>query len=227
VSRGKSVNPVGVRKTPIPSRGKPKLDHPEEQLLEQAVAGDEAALTLLLEQVGPGLHAELESRIHPRYRGLVDADDIWQVTCLEAFLRIGTFVSRGAGSFAAWLRRIGENNLRDAIRELECEKRPPPDKRIFDAPGDASYVMLLDNVAGKNTTVSRAAARSELKDIVEGALARLPRDYEQALRLYELEGLSAPDVAERMGRSHGAVRMLLTRARECMAEYLGSESRYL
>lgn len=202
------------------------MNESDQQLLGRAVTGDEGALCLLLEQVGVQLHAELENRIGAKYRGLVDADDIVQVTFLEAFLRIRSFVAREPGSFVSWLRRISDNNLRDAIRELEREKRPPPKNRITAGAGDESYAEFFDRIAGTATTVSRAAGRSELKGLMDTAMKRLPRDYEQVLRLYELEGLSAPEVAERMGRSHGAVRMLLARARDCLAEHLGSESKY-
>jgi RNA polymerase sigma-70 factor (ECF subfamily) len=203
------------------------LEQPEEKLLAMAVKGDEGALTELMEGVGVQLHAELQARIGAPYRGLVGADDILQVTFLEAFLRIRSFVPSGPGAFLSWLRRISDNNLRDAIRELECEKRPSPTKRVTAGANEESYVMLLASIAGSATTASRALARNEIKSMLDEALGKLPPDYGQVLRLYELEGLSAPEVAARMGRSHGAVRMLLARARECLSEVLGSASRYI
>jgi RNA polymerase sigma-70 factor (ECF subfamily) len=202
------------------------LESAVNDLVERAVRGEEDALVALLEEVGMILHTELESGIGGRYQGMVSADDVLQVTYLEAFLRIRSFIPLGPQSFLAWLRRISQNNLRDAIRELEREKRPSPARRITAPPGDDSYVSLLDQYAGKATTVPRAAARSEIRQVVDDALKRLPHDYETVLRLYELEGLSAPETAERMNRSHGAVRMLLSRARECLGEILGSESKY-
>jgi RNA polymerase sigma-70 factor (ECF subfamily) len=198
-----------------------------EQLILDAVAGDEIALSTLLESLGVRLHAELEARISAQYRGVVGADDVLQVTCLEAFLRIRRFVPAGPGSFLSWLRRIADNNLRDAIRELEREKRPSPGRRVHAGPNDESYASLLDNIVGSTTTISRAASRRELIGVVDEALRKLPADYEQVLRLYELDGLSAPEVGQRMGRSHGAVRMLLARARECLGHTLGSASRLI
>ena len=199
----------------------------DEQLIHKAVAGDESALSQLLESTGVQLHAELEARISAHYRGSFGADDVLQVTCLEAFLRIRSFVPGGPGSFLSWLRRIADNNLRDAIRELEREKRFSPAKRVDTGPNEESYVSLLETFAGSNTTISRAAGRQELVGLIDEALRKLPPDYEQVLRLYELEGLSAPEVAQRMGRSHGAVRMLLARARECLGQTLGSASRFI
>lgn len=203
------------------------MDSTEEHLVRRAVAGDEEALTGLLEATGVQLYAELDARISAPYRGIVDATDIVQITCLEAFLRIRSFVPGGPGTFLSWLRRISDNNLRDAIRELERDKRPSPRRRVQSGGADEkSYTSLVEQVAATTTTVSRAAGRGELREIVDAALRKLPADYEQVLRLYELEGLSAPEVAERMNRSHGAVRMLLARARECLGALLGSETRF-
>lgn len=198
----------------------------ESQLIEKARGGDEAALATLLEQSGLSLHAEIERQIGPKYRGLVDADDILQVTCLEAFLRIRTFLPTNEGAFGAWLRRVAENNLRDAIRELERDKRPPPGKRADWPTGDDSYVAMVDRLSAATSTASRVMARGEVKSAIDGALAQLPDDYATALRLYELDGLTGPEVAEQMGRSHGAVRMLLARARERLAEVIGSDDRF-
>jgi RNA polymerase sigma-70 factor (ECF subfamily) len=202
------------------------MDDSESRLVERAVAGDEAALSTLLEQSGLELQSQLQHRIGPQYRGQFDADDILQVTFLEAFLRIGSLAPGGPGAFTAWLRRIADNNLRDAIRLLERDKRPSPGKRVGAAGRDASYVSLIEQIAAASNTASRACAREELRSGVDAALRQLPTDYETVLRLYELEGLSGQEVAERMGRSHGAVRMLLARAREQLVEVLGSDSRF-
>jgi len=202
------------------------VDVSEVELVGRAVAGDESALVQLLEDASLALHAEMQHSIGSAYRSAVDADDIVQVTCLEAFLRIRSFVPQGPGSFSAWLRRIAENNVRDAIKELQRDKRPPPGRRAEAPVGDESYVALVKQLAGTTTTPSRACARDELRQGVDAALRQLPPDYEQALRLYELEGLSGQEVAERMGRRHGAVRMLLARARERLAEILSTSPQF-
>jgi RNA polymerase sigma-70 factor (ECF subfamily) len=196
------------------------VDAEQLTLVQCAVAGDDDALSRLLEDAGVALRSELASEIGPRYRSLVDADDVLQVTCLEAFLRIRSFDSARAESFFAWLRQIAMNNLRDAIRELEREKRPPPQRRMEMPVSDQSYVELAERFAVTTTTPSRICRGQELRESVDAALRALPPDYEQVLRLYELEGLSGEEVAERMGRRPGAVRMLLARARARLGELL-------
>lgn len=201
------------------------LDPSHEEWLSRAVAGDEDALVALLDAVSVQLHAEVDGKIGARYRGIVEADDILQVTWLEAFLRIRSFVP-SPGGFLAWLRRVAENNLRDAIKELERDRRPPPHKRVRQPDNDESYVALVERISATTTTASRVYARKELRQNLDATLKQLPPDYEQALRLFELEGLSGAEVAERMGRKHGAVRMLLARARERLTELLVSDTRF-
>ena len=194
-------------------------------LVRAAIGGDDDALAQLLEDAGHSLRAELQSDIGSRYRGLVEADDVLQVTCLEAFLRIRAFDPQRAGAFFAWLRQVSQNNLRDAIRELEREKRPPPGKRMA-PPGDGSYPALIERLAITSTTPSRVAAQHEIQASVDAALRRLPPDYERVLRLYELEELSGEEVAEQMSRRPGAVRMLLARARQRLVEILCASSQF-
>ena len=198
----------------------------DEELIKRAVSGEAEALSVLLERHGPPAAASLE--IARKWRSMVAPDDVMQVTYLEAFLRISDFVPSGAGwgpSFAAWLRRIAENNLRDAIKELGRDKRPPVDKRVQNA-SDQSYADLVQNLAGPGGTPSGEAAVREAVGFVERALERLPPDYERVIRLYELDGRSIREVGEAIGRSEGAVKMLLSRARDHLREALGSRSRF-
>ena len=58
------------------------------------------------------------------------------------------------------------------------------------------------------------AQRRELADLLAGQLARLPAAYREVLVLRNLEGLAFGEVARRMGRSAGAVRVLWLRALE-------------
>ena len=44
--------------------------------------------------------------------------DVMQVTYLEAFLHIDQLTARDTSAFLAWLTRIAENAIRDAVRGL-------------------------------------------------------------------------------------------------------------
>ncbi len=195
--------------------------------LSRAVAGDEQALTELLLEHGPVLRRRIERSMAGKWRSVLEADDVLQVTYLEAFLRIGHFVPRGDGSFGGWLRRIAENNLRDAVRELGSGKRPQPERRVAAVPENGeSAAALLEHLGATTTTASRHAARDEMSAAVDAVLDRMPADYARVVRAYDLEGRPIEAVAAELERSQGAVYMLRARAHDRMKELLGSQTKY-
>ena len=129
-----------------------------EQLLRQAVAGDEQALSTLLSDYAPQLARQL--RVHDTHLSTVDVDDVLQVTFLEAFLHIRHFDPDRADAFSGWLLRIAENNLRDMVRELRRAKRLPPERQIRRA-ADESCVALIELLTRDSSTPSRHAAAAE------------------------------------------------------------------
>ena len=196
----------------------------ETGLLTKAVARDTAALSTLLERYGPRVAREI--RIDRKWQSLLSAEDVMQVTYLEAFLLIGRFDPRGEGSFRAWLRRIAENNLRDAIKGLRRAKRPSPARQVTPSNRDDSYITLFGNLTGTGSTPSHHVARDEAQGILDGAIARLPPDYERVVRQLDLADRSVTEVASSLGRSKGAVHMLRARAHDRLRELLGSATRY-
>lgn len=196
-------------------------------LLSQAVGGDRPALLALLEHCGPIVRARIESRIGPHLRSSLDADDVMQVTYLEAVMRIGRFKSGGAAGFIAWLSRLAENNLIDAIRSLEAARRPDPSRRVGQARNpQESVVAFVDMLAGSLTTPSRHAARDEAGVLLDTALKSLPPDYEKVVRMYDLEGRDIGEVCAALGRSEGAAFMLRARAHERLREAMGPVGRF-
>ena len=208
----------------MPTVPAPSPDDPA-SLLDRARDGDRDALGALLARVGPEVARGLE--IAPTWRGMLDADDVMQVTYLEAFLQFDRFDPGRGTSFEAWLSRIARNNLLDAVRGLGRRRRPQPRDRIGTAGvsgGTASSVMLLELLGATSTTPSRVAGTAEGVELLNRAIATLPEDYGRVVRLYDLEGGSIDAVAESMGRSRGAVHMLRARAHDLLRERLGSAS---
>jgi len=200
----------------------------ELELVTAAKSGDEDALTELLQVFGGMVRERLKGKIGPQWRSSLEEDDVMQVTYLEAFQLIDQFQPRGPGSFMAWLSHVAENNLRDAIRGLSAAKRPSPQKRVQVSGTSSrdSFVALVDLLGTDHGTPSRVAAMEEAVQFIEAALSRLPPDYERVVRLYDLEGQSAAEVAGQLGRTPGAIYMLRARAHDRLKNQLGSESKF-
>ncbi len=195
-----------------------------ESLLHDAVEGDSRALGSLLEHFGPRVASHLNDRTASMWRGSIQVEDVMQVTFLEAFLKIEHLEARDSNTFLSWLRRIADNNLADATRGLQAEKRPHPSSRASGLDSSGGFSDLLELLASAGTTPSRRLARKEAAQIVKAAVDRLPRDYRRVLELYDLQGRSGPEVAKEIGRSRGAVHMLRARALDRLREELGPQS---
>jgi RNA polymerase sigma-70 factor (ECF subfamily) len=195
-------------------------------LLQKAVEGDLAALRRLLEQCGGEVRRRITGQIENRWRSVLDEDDVMQVTYLEAFLHIDQLTARDTPAFVAWLTRIAENVIRDAVRGLSRQKRPDSARRIVPTNEMDSYVGLLECIGVTTTTPSQNVASMDAIGVLEGAIQRLPEDYRTAVRLYDLEGRAIAEVAKAMGRTEGAVHMLRARAHDRLRQELGSSSQF-
>lgn len=201
-----------------------QIDSPQHDLVRRAVQGDIDALTELLATHGPQVEAKL--KIGRQWRNVLEPGDVMQVTYLEAFMQIGSFRPDRADAFTAWLRRIAENNLRDAIRGLERQKQPQPSRRVEAGVTTDSFVCLYEHLAATSATPSRIVAKEDTKRLLEAAIARLPDDYAATVRMYDLEGRPIAEVCKAMNRSAGAVHMLRARAHDRLCELLGSASNW-
>ncbi len=152
-----------------------------EHLIRRSIKGDTDALSELLVACDRNLRSRLEGQIGRPYRSAFSVDDVLQVTYTEAFLRIRNFRPAGDGAFLRWLTRIGENTLRNAIRELNCQKRPPRDRLVENQAGEDSYAALIETLAGSQSTPSRHVAREEGRAAIDAALAIMPPDYATVL----------------------------------------------
>jgi RNA polymerase sigma-70 factor, ECF subfamily len=165
----------------------------ERGLRAAVLAGDERAWQSWYDAT----FAELYRYVCWRCAGMRDlADDLVQETWLTAVRRIRAFDPSQA-SFAAWLRGIAANVVRNHLRSMRRVKPP--------APLDGSESVLA--------TEERAD-----KERIAQALAVLSERHETVLRAKYLEQRSIADIAAERGDSPKAVESLLTRAREAFRE---------
>ena len=86
---------------------------------------------------------------------------------------------------------------------------------------------ILDALAGRTHTASQSVARRELVHAVRAAVAGLPEEYREAIELRYFDGYSLDETAVLMGRTAGAVRGLVDRAKKQIRDSLGRASRFL
>jgi len=188
-------------------------------LAARAAEGDSAAVAGLLERHLPELRAYVRLRAGALVRAHESNSDIVQSTCREVLEHIDRFRFPSESAFRQWLFTTALRKLqnrrdyylaekRDVLRQVELESAQPAD-----AEG------LLACYRGF-TTPSRAFLLKEELERIERAMESLPDDYREVITLAKIVGLSRAEIGEQMGRSEGAVKMLLARALAELAERL-------
>ena len=147
------------------------------------------------------------------------AEDATERTFLAALTNLQRFQERarpadgeGASTFKVWLFRIARNVVANERRT--ARRRPTT---VLDAPLAAIVADPLD-VEGDAVHREEAAAAWR-------AVGRLPGDRRRAIVLRFVDELSTAEIAGVLGRSEGAVRVLIHRALRTVARDLGARGR--
>lgn len=195
---------------------------PVEELLRRARGGDAAALDELASRYRQFVHLLVRSRCGAQLRARVDSSDLVQETLLRVAQHIAQFEGTCEEEWRAWLARVAENEVVHQLRHhLGAEKRDARRECRLAAPESSAGGPRLEQWWAKSqTSPSQAVVRKERVLALADALGRLPPDYREVLVLRHLEGLPFEAVAERLGRTSGAARVLWTRALKKLREEL-------
>ena len=136
-----------------------------------------------------------------------DAEDVAQDAFLSAWENIGKFQFRSR--FSTWLFRIVKNKCLNHIDRYQRRKTDPTEI------DDSQPWVPLDTV-----TPEEEALRTEEKNIVHAALAKLKDSHREILVLRELQELSYEEIAEILGCTLGRVKSRLHEARKALKEEL-------
>jgi RNA polymerase sigma-70 factor (ECF subfamily) len=191
-----------------------RADEVPELLLAQARAGEAAALGRLLELYRNYLRLQARALIGAGLRVRLDPSDLVQETFLEAHRDFPRFVGQSEGEVLAWLRQILVRNLADQLKRHQAHGRDYRRQQSLEAKLERSSEDVEQALAAGLSTPSARAAKRELTVLLADALAALPPDYREVIVLRQLEHLKFEEIAVRLGRSCGAVRMLWMRALE-------------
>jgi RNA polymerase sigma-70 factor (ECF subfamily) len=211
--------------------GAPSTDSTtEQQLIDAARGGDEAAYGRLVESYRSELHAHCY-----RMLGSVhDAEDALQDSLLRAWRGLSGF--EGRSSLRSWLYTIATNSSLNQIarrpkRVLPIDYGPAADPH--GGPGEPLIESIWmepypDEKLGLEDGFAGPEARYEQRESVElafiAALQHLPANQRAVLILREVLGFSAREVAQSLETTTASVNSSLQRARKTVDERLPEQS---
>jgi RNA polymerase sigma-70 factor (ECF subfamily) len=192
------------------------------KLVERLRSGDEAALAEFVEANRPALMAFLHSRIGSHLAKKIEAEDILQDACLEACRSLDKAPLESWDPLH-WLFQICERKIIDAHRRHFASQKRDASREASIPEGSEAAGGLGNLLAASMTTPSAAFSRDQRQLRVLAALDTLPEEQREALRLRYLVGLPSKEIAQKLGKTDGAVRVMLSRSLAKLQEMLADE----
>lgn len=158
------------------------------------------------------LRAWVERNLGPALRTRVEPDDILQETALTAVSSLEQFLVPGRDPFRLLCQMI-EQRIIDAHRyHVAAQKRSAAKEVPMGGRGDSDDGPgFMDLLVASMTSPSAAFSRNQKELRLQLALQELTEEQRLTIRLRFVEGLPTKDIAEQIGKSDGAVRVLLSR----------------
>lgn len=161
--------------------------------------------------------------IDSRFAGKFDSSDAVQQTLVAAWQGWAQFRGSTEAQRMAWLRQILANQLAHLARHYAgTQMRSVSREQSIEVSLSESADRLHSILPAQDVSPSTAAMKNERSLQLARALESLPEDYRQVIMLRNFQELPHEEVAKRMQRSEGAVRMLWARAlaslRDAMAD---------
>jgi len=178
----------------------------ERELVRLAQNGTEAAFEELIRRHQRRVFALVGSILRRRE----DVEDVAQQVFLKVFVSIKRFDLRAA--FSTWLYKITVNECWDYLRKKKV--RP----LVYEADLSEEQVSRLDAIVSADRPADGPAERSEVKELLDWMLERLPEQDAQLLVLKEMEGFSVHELAEILDLNVNTVKVRLFRARGRLME---------
>lgn len=182
-------------------------------LIQQFREGLSAAGDQLLRNYEPYLKLLARVQMESRFAAKFDPSDLAQQAMIQAVRDFKSFRGKTDAEFAAWLRQILAHVLAHEIRRYSgTQKRDLGREMSLDQTINESAQRLADILPATATSPAQAVVRQERQVQLAQALERLPEEYREIIILRHMEGLSHDQIAARMNRNTGAIRMLWVRA---------------
>ncbi|HEX2347196.1 MAG TPA: sigma-70 family RNA polymerase sigma factor [Ktedonobacterales bacterium] len=175
------------------------IEEQESALVTRATQRDHDAFTQLYQMYFDRIYRYIRLKLG----NAVDAEDTTSAVFCNAWRTIHNFSPQRESSFAAWLFRLAHNAVVDRFRSMR-------DVISLDATGERLAIRAIH--PGPEAQIERKLTIYELST----ALDLLTEEQREVVLLRFVEGLSAREVGDIMGKQEGAVRGMQFRAIESL-----------
>lgn len=175
--------------------------------------GNPAAFGRLFESYRPRMLA-MACRL---LQNTCDAEDVLQDSFLAIYRHRASFQYQAR--LSTWMYSILLNRVRNHLRHARVLRWSSLDAPVATEDGDRPF-ELADGQEDVEAEVERRLEREALERAADG----LPPDYGVIFRMYYFDHAALADIARRLGRPLGTVKVYLHRARKLVIESLSQEA---
>lgn len=189
-------------------------DNQDATLIERVKQRDAEALATFIDQNQGQLFGFLRSITSQRLLSVVELDDLIQEVSTAAITGLDTAPLETYEPMQ-WLQQIARRRVVDAHRfHFEAKRRDASRQQSIHAAGnaDSSAMGMEQLLAASMTSPSAAVSRDVRLCRMQEAIEGLPEEQKAAVRMRYAEGLPTKQIAEKLGKSDVAVRVLLSRS---------------
>ncbi|WP_026947901.1 RNA polymerase sigma factor [Algoriphagus marincola] len=167
----------------------------EEKIISKARKGDQKAQRYLFDS-----YARPMFLLCLRYvKVQEDAEDLLSSGFTKAFANLDSFEYRSEASFEVWLKRILIN---ECLMFLRKQNKAPlmvePDESLI-----SNHEDVIDMLSA---------------DTLFGLILHLPEGYRTVFNLFEIEGYTHKEIAEKLGITEGTSKSQLSKAKAALKE---------
>lgn len=200
-------------------------DHTSEnssELAQRAAAGDRAAVDALIERHLPELRAFVRLRAGDALRRRESTTDLVQSTCREVLTHLERFQFPDESAFRRWLFVTAQRKIADRADHYAAQKRAAAREERLASEAGVQDEQLANCYRRFSSPSRRALLRDEVEQL-ERAFDALTEEQREIVTLAHVVGLSRAQIAEQVGKSENAVRIVLHRALARLAEIVNAD----
>lgn len=198
------------------------MNNHDSTLIDKIRRGDADALAEFIELRRPQLLGYIEKNLGPALKRKIEAEDLFQEVSTDCFRALGDVDFEQRDPFG-WLCQMAQRRIIDSHRFFfDAQKRNASQEIGLggDKTGQAGLVNML---VASITSPSAAFSRNQKEFRIQEAMEQLTGDHREVIRLRYVDGLPTKEIAKRLGKTDGSIRVIITRTLKKLQDFVGED----
>jgi RNA polymerase sigma-70 factor (ECF subfamily) len=177
----------------------------DQEVVDRVRAGETALYEVIMRRYNQRLYRIARAILHDD----AEAEDVMQDAYVRAYAHLDQFSGRAL--FSTWLSRIA---VHESLARLRARDRNP---QLDSTETDGELSMKM---TGQSPNPEQSASNTQLRELLEQAVLKLPERYRTVIMLRHIEELSTSETAEALDLTEENVKVRLHRGHSMIRSWL-------